>query len=398
MALLDDIRAKFRSMLPGGDRRNPVQNQLDVPANARRTRLKPEDFENHLQRARRTAERQLEQAYDRARAEHMPNRNPLYSIYINALTDTFVASKVSQRRRAIEQQPFELIDAQTNEPAPEATRKLQNPEVRKLMQYIQEAELWGESTIQVLWKKDGTVSDVFLIPRDHVRPELGIIAEDIWQYQGIQIGDYDNLLHIRGTWEYGTMLHIAKNWIRIKHTRDAWAVFLSTFGVPPFLVGLPDEAFRNEEQVEYTKNMLGSFTEGGASFGMYSNNMEVSQLKGQMESYQHFTAALEQEKSEIREVLLGSLPLSKDGNQDAAKLQKKVTEEIVQRDRQAVMDVMNERVLPLVGLGQYRFQFLRHEQMGMQEEAELLKTLQELDTDSVFDAEQLERRFGVKLS
>lgn len=112
-----------------------------------------------------------------------PLRKQLLEIYNLCTEDSFVSEMLDRRIRNVCNSRIEVF--KDGEIQPELNEMFNGVWFRDFVKYAIESKFYGHSLIE-LQVKDGQVQSVELIPRHHVRPELGIITRNNYaENQGI---------------------------------------------------------------------------------------------------------------------------------------------------------------------------------------------------------------------
>lgn len=115
-----------------------------------------------------------------------PNRELLYKLFHNLLSDADLTTEWETRRKLrFKSTEFTLNDADNN-PVDEATKLLQTKWFTEMMAHALDSVLFGHSLLDVKsLTPEGMIRNISLLPRRHVIPEKGLWIEKIGDEKGI---------------------------------------------------------------------------------------------------------------------------------------------------------------------------------------------------------------------
>lgn len=115
-----------------------------------------------------------------AESVYYPNRCRLYDLYEDVILDGHLAGIISKRIDNVLNKP--LFFEHRGERIPQVDALINTTAFRDLIRLIMETQLWGISGIEFI---PGPQFNYQLIPRKHIKPELGIIAYEQNGTEGI---------------------------------------------------------------------------------------------------------------------------------------------------------------------------------------------------------------------
>ncbi|HRO08580.1 MAG TPA: hypothetical protein PK047_06905 [Saprospiraceae bacterium] len=190
-----------------------------------------------------------------------PNRYPLYMLYNRVMEDDQILAQVRTARFNIQMSDYEVrID---NTPNEDLIRLLDSPWFFKYLEYCVDTEMYGYSLIEPITGDDGYISQILIMPREHVAPPLQHIlfnpSDDTgmsWNMPPIAgkligIGDPDDL---------GLLKSAAKLIIRKDYNIVDWGRRNERFGIPYITM---KTASRDKSELDEKERMLENFGASG---------------------------------------------------------------------------------------------------------------------------------------
>jgi uncharacterized protein DUF935 len=162
-----------------------------------------------------------------AESVYYPNRSRLYDLYEDVVLDGHLSGVIAKR-----------IDAVLNKEICFQTNGKRNPALdelvhsisfRDIMRTIMETQLWGISGIEFIPGADLTFD---IIPRKHIKPELGIIAFEQTGTDGIPYANLENVWIMGEPKNLGLLLKCAPYSLYKRGGLSDWAQYIELFGQP----------------------------------------------------------------------------------------------------------------------------------------------------------------------
>lgn len=332
-------------------------------------------------------------ALDNAERKERPDRRMLYDLYRMAMTDAHLRAVVSTRRHKITEQPFKIVDASGVENY-ELTDRLDSVWFREFLTHAQDSIFWGHSLIQLIFDNDVRQVSVALIPRKHVKPELGEIVENEWDHRGWAYRGWVNLIEVGDPDDLGLLSSATLNYIYKKDSVIGWSNYGELFGLPHLIgrtTGLEEKNLDEFERIlqDFGENRYMLLTQGEQVEALEPGKTDVVNIWKELAKY----------ADDLNSKLFLGQTMTTDGGQSYAQaiVHERVSETYLASDKTLLKAVVNEKLLPILpGFEGYRMEWLRHESMSMLDRAELYKKIKELGFG--FDFKTVERDFGVELS
>lgn len=104
----------------------------------------------------------------------MPNRRLLYNTYLDISIDLHLNSVMEKRIRAVKTTPFEWVGLANDK----IVQNFKSPWFIELLNLIQSRIFYGTTLAEIVTGPDGLIADVNMIPRQNVKPEMGLITRD----------------------------------------------------------------------------------------------------------------------------------------------------------------------------------------------------------------------------
>lgn len=184
----------------------------------------------------------------------MPIRRQLYDTYLDVSIDLHLDSVMDKRIRAVKTTPFEWTGLENDA----IIKNFRSPWFAELLSKIQERIFYGTTLVEVQLGIDGLIADVEMIPRQNVRPEIGIISKDGYSDQGFAYreGIYQNyILEIGRKNDLGKLAKLAPYVLLKRQNLADFSRYNEMFGMPlrvyeydPVKKGAREEAERSAKE------------------------------------------------------------------------------------------------------------------------------------------------------
>jgi len=172
-------------------------------------------------------------------AEHpeKPNRELLYKLYKNLMSDgDLIAEWETRRKLRIIGAGFSFFDA-NNKPVDEATKIIETKWFNDLMSHAFDSKLWGHSLVEIkAITPEGLISKINLVNRRYVIPEKGLHIDKIGDEKGVlyredpayspwlfEFGEVDDL---------GLLSKAAPYILFLRFALSAWSEYAEKFVMP----------------------------------------------------------------------------------------------------------------------------------------------------------------------
>ena len=284
-----------------------------------------------------------------------PDRCRLYDIYADCVLDAHLSGCIAQRKGKVLQKDFRLVDASGKEDAA-ATGLLQAGWFLDFLELCLDSIYWGPTLIQLgdIIRDGGPVrfDGVELVPRKHVVPEYGVLVRnpgDDWR-QGTPYrqGDIANwCVEVGKPRDLGLLLKCAPSCISKKNMLAYWDVFGEIFGMPMRIArvnGLDDaERARTEAAL---RDM------GAAQYIVTSDGTEIEiKESSRGDAYNVYDKRVDRCNSELSKVVLNqTMTIDSGSSLSQSEVHLEIFERTTESDAIMCANVINGRLLPLMGL------------------------------------------------
>lgn len=162
-----------------------------------------------------------------AESVYYPNRTRLYDLYEDIILDGHLSGVIGKRIDATLNK--ELYFESNGTRVAKMDTLIQSATFRSIMRTIMETQFWGLSGIEFIPGKKLACS---LIPRKHIKPELGLIAYEQGGTSGIPYNSADNIWILGQPNDLGLLLRCAPYCLYKRGGLADWAEYIELFGQP----------------------------------------------------------------------------------------------------------------------------------------------------------------------
>ena len=275
-----------------------------------------------------------------------PNRTQLYDLYVDMMLDGHLTSVIDKRRRAVAGMP--IVFMRKGKAEPSVTDYLKGRYFKQMLSDLLDARFWGHSLVQCYFDPDQFTYT--LIPRKHVKPELGVVTISENDVNGISFRDgaVTNYV-IESGWpnDLGLLLSAAQYVIWKRGCFGDWAELGELFGRPLRKGEYNGHDASAKEQLFTLMEQL-----GGAPYIIYPEGTKVevdasgSNLTGDI--YDHLKNAC---NDEISKLILGNTLTTQAGNKGARSLgevHERGERTLFRDDREYILDILNDKFVKML--------------------------------------------------
>lgn len=296
-----------------------------------------------------------------------PNRQKLYDIYRDAMTDSHLSGCIQQRVGFVMARSFKLVDG-NGDTDETAGHLFDQSWFKDLCRLCLESIWYGHSLIElgdVITDGDGhpAFSGVSLIPRKHVIPEKGRVVQRVglnWQ-TGMEFRERpwkDWLIEAGRPDDLGLLLKAALHTIPKRHAMSFWDCFAEVFGMP---WRIARTTTRDPKEFQRLQDMIYN---GGANQGVVTGMETEIQFveSGKGDAFNVYDKRIDRANSELSKLVIGQTMTIEDGSslsQSQTHLQ--VFMNLVESDRDFLRDIINNQLIPLMILHGFPVRGLRFE-------------------------------------
>lgn len=173
------------------------------------------------------------QAITTAENVRTPRRQRLIEIYRRVMLDSFTAAMIQRRVQAVTNTAIFVKNAQGQQDD-KAIAEAEKPWFKKMISFALEARFWGHSLIEP-YVQAGEIVNVKLVPRHHVRPEIGHILVRPSDTSGVAYRKgalSRQLLEVGDAEDLGILMRVAPNVLYKQGLMGDWSHFAELFGMP----------------------------------------------------------------------------------------------------------------------------------------------------------------------
>jgi len=197
-------------------------------------------------------------AVQHAEDKNRPDRELLYDLYDIVMEDDHLLSQVQTAEYNIQMSPFEI---RIKDKADKELKKLfETPWFFEYLKVCMHTELYGHSLVEFTETYgNGNIKSIYLVPRQHVRPEAHIIVVNTGDDKGISYDEgifQKHLIPVGKDENLGLLKGISKSIIRKNFNLDDWGRKNEKFGMP-FVIC--QTASRNDDELDSKEQMLRNF-------------------------------------------------------------------------------------------------------------------------------------------
>ena len=162
-----------------------------------------------------------------AESVYYPNRSRLYDLYEDVILDGHLSGVVAKRIDAVLNK--EIYFETGGKRAHAMDCLTMSLSFRNILRIIMETQLWGISAIEFI---PGKELDYDVIPRKHIKPELGIITYEQTGTDGIPYKELNNVWVMGEAKDLGMLLKCAPYCLYKRGGVSDWAQYIELFGQP----------------------------------------------------------------------------------------------------------------------------------------------------------------------
>jgi len=254
------LNTKNPKLQPGGAPVSIINNQIDVRP-FHRTNQDIQTWRNALQHAE----------------SRIPRRVLLYDLYADVVLDGHVESVTQKRMDAVTSAGWKFVDKEGAE-VDAINELIDTIGFDDMLSEIINSRFWGYSMLEPKFftNSEGEQEmSLWTVPKLNMRPELGIISNDAYSDDGLNIrkGIYaKTIMEVGRTNDLGLLLKVAPYQVLKRGGLGDYAMFVQVFGNP--LVDATWDGYNDEQRVKLLEaiNALG---QGGAIVRPEGTNVEL---------------------------------------------------------------------------------------------------------------------------
>lgn len=190
----------------------------------------------------------------------LPRRDDLYKLYRQAMEDDTLLSETRKAHIMVQRSPF--VVKRKDKDNTDMTELFNKPWFRLFLRHWLDAEFWGHSLIELLWK-EGEVNSIELIPREHVRPETGEVLLSVHDTKGIAFDKLQQefgvkILPIGEPFDLGLLKTASRTVITKNYSDSDWSQYNEKYGMPIAVAGTKEMNDTEADNMAIALSNLGS--------------------------------------------------------------------------------------------------------------------------------------------
>lgn len=274
-----------------------------------------------------------------------PQRYLLYQIYRNIEIDAHLTAVLQQRKNLTLSKSFRLVDAKGEE-IKQDENILSQFWFRYFLDCALDSIAWGHSLIQLGDIKENRVTNIELIPRQFVKPELHIVAQTWTDITG---NDYNEspfkewCISVGDPHSFGLYMKAAPLIIWKQAAMGAWAEYQEVFGSPMrYLKTNVLDAATKASGIDMMENM------GASTWAVIDTNDElIVSESSASDAFRVFDEMINRVNSEISKLFLGQTGTTDEKSfVGSAEVQERILETYEKNDEHFILHIVNSELLP----------------------------------------------------
>jgi hypothetical protein len=296
--------------------------------------------------------RQWRRAWQTAIDVENPRRGQLLNVYTDVDIDGQITGATEQIKNTVLGRSFKVMDPKTKKEKPELTQTLEAKWFKDIIKLILDTRYWGHSLIQlgdvvtVAGKKK--LTNIELVPREHVVPELGVILRDPSDelksgipYREGKISDW--VLEVGSPKDLGLFLKLAPHAISKKNMLAFWDQFGELFGMPIRIGKTSSSNTRDNARLE---KMLAEM--GTAAYALFPLGTEIEiKESSRGDAYNVYDKRVERANGEMaKQILTVTMTMDNGSSKSQGEVHENMFNAVVDAQADQVKDVINNDLIP----------------------------------------------------
>lgn len=292
------------------------------------------------------------------------DREALYAMYYQALSDNMLRSVVNTRIAKVIGSPFVVMDRKTKKPNLDLTNQLNRAWFVDFMRLWCEHIFYGHSLIEFIGSKNKgqqVIQGVQLIPRHYVFPHRGYIKAQAGDAKGISYREAqpfaDWLLEVGDPNDLGLLLPCTQTVIQKRFTLSDWLRYNERFALPWITLK------SSKQGAERTK-ALQALEKGGRTGAMVVDLSEQIEIEfpTSTASVDSFAQQSKYCDEMLSTIVLGQTMTTMQGSsRSQAEVQERILNEYMEQDLRKLQYFINEVLLPFLAAKGYKFTPDKHD-------------------------------------
>lgn len=286
-----------------------------------------------------------------------PQRQNLYRLYKDVVMDAHLTACINTRKNLILGQEFIVCDNEGNVNE-EKTMFLQKKWFYDFVCYALDSIYYGHSLIQFGDIVSDEFSYVELVPREYVKPEFKIVANNPASFTGINYTEplYDRWsIGVGGDRDLGLLAKATPYVLWKKIATTAWSEYAEVFGTPIRIgkTNVRDNQTRSNME-QFLKNM------GTSSYAVVDTDDIIEMIESnKSDAHEVFDMLIERCNSEISKLILGQTGTTDEKSYSgSANVHERILKQYEEADEIFIENIFKYQLVPLLNKHGFGFENL----------------------------------------
>jgi len=291
--------------------------------------------------------KRFREALDAAENPLRPDRRALYAIYHNILLDDQVATQTRLACITVQRAPFEI--EVMGVPDDDAKELFDRPWFDTFLREAVMTEFWGHTLLEFAPRKGEEFDRITLIPREHVRPELGDVLVQVNDQQGIPFRnnpDFPLLIELGEPDDLGLLRIAAIPAIRKRYADTDWSIFSERFGMPLLTVRTTT---RDKKELDAKEEMAANLGANGYAILDDQDEIDLVMQNGGQNAHKIYEDRIRLADQQIAKIINGQTSTSDEKAWvGSAEVHERILNDFTFARMVRVQRWINERLIPLL--------------------------------------------------
>lgn len=277
-----------------------------------------------------------------------PQRTELYRMYKHCLNDAHLNAVILNRKSAILGSQFVIVD-KNNQEVENLNYIINSMWFNRFLDLSLDSIFYGYSLIEFSEIKNNEFTDIWLVPRDYVKPEFGIVTQTQGAVTGENFHDKpysDWCIGVGDTHNLGLLSKSAPYSIWKQAAIMAYSEYVEMAGVP---IRILKTDIYDEEMRAMGENFMRNL--GNSAYAVIGKDDEVkfaeAGQKGGAEGL--FNGLIDKMDEQMSKLILGGTGLLDTKSYvGAAEVHQNNFEQLCRQDKQFILNVLNYQLIPFL--------------------------------------------------
>ncbi|KAA6342201.1 hypothetical protein EZS27_010055 [termite gut metagenome] len=285
-----------------------------------------------------------------------PQRARLYDVYTDVDIDMHLSGCIGQRQGMVLQKAFKLSDKATGKENRELSELFEADWFKDFMKLVLDSRYWGHSLIQfgdvVSIEGKMRFENVELVPRRHVIPEFGVIVRNVGDehqrgisYRTGKIADW--CIEAGKRDDLGLLLKCSPSALSKKNMVAFWDAFGELFGMP---VRIGTTSSRSDAEINKIEKMMSDM--GAKAWGVFPQGTTIEfKETTRGDAFNVYDKRIDRANSEISKGILNqTMTIDSGSSLSQSEVHLEVFKNVIEADADFVRDIINNKLLPFMGM------------------------------------------------